>query len=51
MKLLLSSFEQLLVLKINFHKAKSSILERLKITNHNTNNYLDVKMDHNLLDV
>jgi hypothetical protein len=46
MKLLLSTFEQLSVLKINFHEAKYSVLGRLKITNHNRNNYLDVKMDH-----
>jgi hypothetical protein len=46
MNLLLSAFEQLSSLKINFHKSEISVLERLKIMNSNMNNYLDVRKDH-----
>jgi negative regulator of sigma E activity len=51
MKLLLSDFEQLSRLKINFYKSDFSILGRPRIANRNMNNYLVVKKDHTRLDI
>jgi hypothetical protein len=45
MKLLLCIFEQLLGLKINFHKMKFSVLERQKMMKTNTSKFWDVSQD------
>jgi hypothetical protein len=47
MKLLLSAFQELSGLKINFFiKMRSSTLDRLRNSKRNMNNYSDVKKDH-----
>jgi hypothetical protein len=51
MKLLLSAFEQLSGLKINFHKNKFFVLAKSRIMNCNMNNYLGVRKEHTLLNI
>jgi hypothetical protein len=51
MKLLLSAFEKLFSLKINFHKNEIFCFGQAKIMNWNMNNYLVVKEVHNPSDI
>jgi hypothetical protein len=51
MKLLLSAFEQLSGLKINFHKYEIFCFGEAKIMIRNMNNYLVVKKDYSHLDI
>jgi hypothetical protein len=51
MKLLLSAFEQLSDLKINFHKYEIFCFGEAKIMIRNMNNYLVVKNDYSHLDI
>jgi hypothetical protein len=51
MKLLLSAFEQLSGLKINFHKREIFCFGQAKNMNRNMNNYLDARKDHTLLNI
>jgi hypothetical protein len=44
MKLLLTAFEQMSGLKINFHKNDFFCIGKQKIMNYNMSNYLDAKM-------
>jgi hypothetical protein len=48
MKLLLSVFEQLSGLKINFHKMEYFVVEMLNFMKRSTLNSLDVKQDRTL---
>jgi hypothetical protein len=51
MKLLLSAFEQLSGLKINFHKSEIFFLTRPRIMNYSMNNYLYARKDHSRLNI
>jgi hypothetical protein len=50
-KLLLSVFEQMLGLKINFHKSELFCLVRLKRMSNNMNNFSVVKLDLTLFGI
>jgi hypothetical protein len=51
MKLLLSAFEQIFDLKINFHKNEIFYFGEAKDYESQLNNYLIVKKDHTCLDI
>jgi hypothetical protein len=51
MKLILSIFEQLSILKINFHKSGSFCFDKAKEKEHQYSNYLAVNLDVYLLGI
>jgi hypothetical protein len=51
MKILLSAFEQLSGLKINFHKSDFFVLAKPMSTNCNMNNYLGARKEHFLSNI
>ena len=51
MKMLLCAFEQLSGLKIEFHRVKYFVLDKIKSWNSSTQNYLVVNLGSILLDI
>ena len=51
MKMLLCAFEQLSGLKIEFHRVKYFVLDKIKSWNNSTQNYLVVNLGSILLDI